>query len=364
MTPRALAAAAALVFALPLVLVQGGPAEADADIVVRPFDEGAFSWTEVLQDSVARSAARSYSARMVIVNLQPGGPHLTEVEVRHGPGGRMQVGRAESWLVGRGGNESFFFDSDAGELLQLGRVEQIAVSLEDVARKYDVSVAGRADLDSGPALVVTFTEIDGGTLRERLFVDDATGLVVRRETYVADRRPVRVVALTDLDVEGVRLDMPAPPEAVEFGHREALSAEGMETLGVTGWEVPDSLPGGFDLAAGFALPASDSGAIHLVYSDGLYVLSLYELHGHMAPEAAEGAVAYRSGEMHVYRWPGSEPERMVWSGAGRTFTAVTDAPMDTALQAIAALPSDPPDRFRDRLGRGFTRIGRWLWPFD
>lgn len=363
MTPRALAAAAALVFALPLVLAQAR-AQAEGDIEVRPFADGTFSWTEVLQDSAVRSAARAYSARMLVVNLAPGGPHLTEVELRQGPGGRLQVGRAESWLVGRGGSQSFFLDADAGQLLQLGRVERVDVGLQDVANKYDVDVTGRADLDSGPALAVTFTEREGGSLRERLFVDDATGIVVRRETYQADGRPVRVVALAELDVEGVRLDMPAPPEAVELGHREPLSERGIDTLGVTGWDVPRHLPGGFDLAAGFALPASDGGAIHLVYSDGLYVLSLYELHGHMAPEAVDDAVAYRSGDMHVYRWPGSEPERMVWTGAGRTFTAVTDAPMDTALQAIAALPSDPPDRFRDRLGRGFARIGRWLWPFD
>lgn len=363
MTTRELAAAAALVVALPLVLVQAG-AGADDQIVVRPFEDDAFDWTEVLAESAVRASVHPYGARMLIVNLAPGGPHLAEVELRQGPGGRMQVGRTASWLVGRDGDESFFFDSDAGQLLQLGQVERVDVGLQDVARKYDGQVVGRTQLDTGPALVITFTQRDTGMLRERLFVDDGSGLVVRRETYDAQERPVRVVVLTDLDVQSVNLDIPTEPEAIEFGHSEPLSDRGIETLAVTGWDVPRQLPGDFRLAAGFALPASDGGAIHLVYTDGLYVLSLYEQHGHMAQEATADAVAYRSDGMHVYRWPGSEPERMVWSGEGMTFTAVTDAPMDTALQAIAALPSDPPDRFRDRLGRGFTRIGGWLWPFD
>jgi hypothetical protein len=362
-TPRVLAFAATLVFTLPLAVAHA-QTDADRAIAVRPFEDGTFTWREVLDDAVARSSARAFRARMVILNLAPGGPHLTEADFRQGPGGRMQVGRAESWLVGRDRAASFFLDGDAGQLLQLGRIERVDVGVADIARKYDGEVVGRADLDTGPALVLVFTERDAGILRERLFVNDATGIVVRRETYGGDGRPVRVVALTGLDIEGVRMDMPEPTEMVEFGHREALSDQGIETLGVTGWDVPRELPGDFHLAAGYALPASDGGAIHLVYSDGLYVLSLYELHGHMAPETAEDAVPYRSGDMHVYRWPGSEPERMVWTGAGRTFTVVTDAPMDAAMQAIAALPSDPPDRFRDRLGRGFARIGRWLWPFD
>lgn len=67
--------------------------------------------------------------------------------------------------------------------------------------------------------------------------------------------------------------------------------------------------------------------------------------------------------MVIHRWPGAEPERMVWSGAGHTFTAVSDAPSDVVLHAVSALPHESPPSIGQRLMRGFGRIGDTLWPF-
>ncbi len=71
-----------------------------------------------------------------------------------------------------------------------------------------------------------------------------------------------------------------------------------------------------------------------------------------------------AGDRHVYRWPGSEPERMVWTGDGKTFTAISDAPYDQVLAAVGGFPNDPPGGLVDRMTRGVTRVARWVWPFD
>lgn len=356
------AVSAVVTLALPL-LFAGWQAGAEQDVAIEPPSSGAPTWSEVLQRSARQSDRMSYRAGMIIVNLSAGGPHLTEVQLARAPGGNLQLGRAESWLVGRDANQSFFVDEAAGHLLDLGQVEQLKVGLGDVSRKYDVELVGEAELDSGRSYVLVFRTAGDERAHERLFVHRDTGLVVRRETY-SNGAPVRVVTLTDLQIDPAPAITPPMEEASEFGPRENLSADGIETLSAAGWDVPQELPGGFSLAGSYAVTASESGAVHLVYSDGLYLLSVYEQPGHMAADAIDGATPFGHRGMYVYRWPGSEPERMVWSGAGRTFTAVTDAPPETALTALAALPADPPDRFRDRLGRGFVRIGRWIWPFD
>ena len=61
----------------------------------------------------------------------------------------------------------------------------------------------------------------------------------------------------------------------------------------------------------------------------------------------------------------SSPERLVWAGAGRVYTVLSDATPATMRAAVAALPHD---RVRHpgllaRIGRGLARVGSWLNPF-
>ena len=107
-----------------------------------------------------------------------------------------------------------------------------------------------------------------------------------------------------------------------------------------GWDVPTTVGPGFELRAGFTV--DDGAAVQLVYSDGLYTLSVYEQPGHVDVHALDGAVRSDRDGIPVYRWPGAEPERMVWNGDGHTFTAVTDAPADVLMDAVGDLPTTPP----------------------
>lgn len=326
-------------------------------------------WGAVMDRAIEASRGSAYEGRLVIVAFDEHGPTVTEVDVVQGPDGAMRVGRAEAWMVGRDRDDAFFFRREAGHLLRFGNVERIGFDRGELTRKYDVRRTGVEVLPSGPATVLAVRERGGVHDRERLFVDDATGIVVRRETFAADGAPRRVVAFTELRVAepgtaGLAVAPTPGLAAVDGGAGQSVSDEGLRILGEVGWAAPAELPAGFRLRRGYALPQPAASSLHLVYSDGLYTLSIYQQVGLLDTDAVAGARSHVADGRHVWRWPGSEPERLVWSDGGRTYTAVSDAPVDALLPALAGLPGEPPPALDQRLGRGLHRVVNWLWPFD
>lgn len=321
-------------------------------------------WRVVMERAVEASRSSAYQGRLLIAAVGDDGPTLAEVDIAQGTGGGMRVGRAEAWMVGRDSEEAFYFRREAGNLLRLGNVERIGFDVDELTRNYAVSPAGTRELRFGPAIVLAVRERDADHDRERLFVDEATGLVVRRETFAGDGTPQRVVAYTELEVVELSMERPAAQTDEHRGAGRAVSEEGLDILSRTGWAVPRELPHGFRLRNGYALPDPAGSSLHLVYSDGLYTLSVYEQPGRLDIDAISGASRHAIGDHEVWRWPGSEPERMVWSAEDLTFTAVSDAPMDVVTEAVAGLPGERPSSFDRRLVRGLRRVGGWLWPFD
>jgi hypothetical protein len=63
---------------------------------------------------------------------------------------------------------------------------------------------------------------------------------------------------------------------------------------------------------------------------------------------------------------GGSPERMVWSGGGRTWTLLSDAPDSAVQAAVLALPHVPTrvgDSAPRKVWRGMSVVGGWLNPF-
>lgn len=380
--------AAAAVLCAPSLLVRPPSAAATTTI-----DDDS-DWREMLDRAVSASRGSSFTASMAIVGFSSGGPSLAEVSLAQDDGGAVTVGRAEAWMVGRGDGEAFLWQPDtrdatgptersrarqAGSLLRLGGVEPAEFSVDALLDKYTAELGGRQELRTGPATVVRLRERGGPTIREQLYIDAATDLVVRRDTFDLAGRPARIVALTELDVheadDAQATSMPDDGDSLETTERgpvATLGPDDRDLLDQAGWVVRDRLGAGYELTAAYRLPegcpdcdgAEGGPTLHLVYSDGLYTLSLYEQRGRVAEAALRGSVPVDHGDLHVHRWPGSEPERMVWSGAGRTFTLVSDAPHDELLDALAGLPFDVPPSLAHRVGRGLARVAGWLWPFD
>lgn len=352
------------------VVLDGGSTDVDADTPPDP-DDG---WHKLLDDAIVASRTTSFEGRMVMIAFGPDGPDVTEVEVAQGSDGRLQVAEAETWLVGRVDGQAFYRQlpggpADAagdvvgrtdGVRLRLGGAERHWFSPDALRPKYAVRVEGHRLLATGRTVVVAVVARDTGVCRERLYVHERTGLVVRRDTFAVDGAPARVVAFTQLDVT----DQFPSSAALAATAGGAAATPDRDRLERAGWVVPPRLPAGYRLASGYVPRDSAGRSVHLVYSDGLYTVSLYEQVGRVDATALAGAVASVHDGHHVLRWPGSEPERMVWTGDDMTFTVVSDAPHDELMEVIGALPNDPPPSTAERIGRGLARLARWVWPLD
>jgi hypothetical protein len=353
----ALLGAAAALLAAAVVI----PSSAGADPAGRTDD-----WRDLLGRAVEAGREHVYEGRLMVVSFEGDGPVIGEVAVAQDGDGSLLTGPSESWMLGHRDGETFLGDHQSSTLLRVGGVERAELSLDRLARKYAVSVEGETVSLSRPAAVVAVRERDGGALRERLHVDVGSGLILRRETYDRRGTPVRLAAFTSLDLAPVRL----PPLAGDWERtveptRAPMPDRGRQILRDAGWVVPEGLPGGFGLVDASAVGEGGGSSLHLLFTDGLYTLSVYQQHGRPDGEAlrASGARPARVGPVPTYRWPGAEPAVHTWSGGSITFTAVTDAPADALAEALAALPYDQPPSLLDRLERGMLRVAGWVWPF-
>ena len=102
--------------------------------------------------------------------------------------------------------------------------------------------------------------------------------------------------------------------------------------------APETLADGYQR---MGIYKNDS-VLHVLYSDGVYDLSLFQQQGRLRGsdlpgkgerESVRGATGWR------YPWPGGQ--LVVWSTGGRVFTAVSDAPVDQVLTAVRSLPKVP-----------------------
>lgn len=341
--------AAALLVALPGTAVAEGHEEA---------------W-ELLERAFADSG-RSFEGRLVIVTLAPSGPAITEMRLARTSDGTLLEGASRAWMLGHLDGETLFGDTTSGRLLRLAGGRASVLSSHKMEHKYEAAVERSADGPGGASTVVVVRE--GDRLRERFVIDDDAGIVVRRETYDGEGKPVRLAAFTSLSFGPVELPTLGTGwvRSEVSPTRAAVTRRGADILHEVGWVVPDELPGGFERVDVSALGDGDGSTLRLLYSDGLYSMSLYEQTGRLDTAAllAKGAEPTRLGSGLVYRWPGSEPAPYVWTGGGYTFTVVSDAPPDVLASALVGLPNDGGGGLLTRIRRGFTRMLDWLTPWS
>lgn len=314
-------------------------------------------WRPLLARAMYASRVQPYRGTVIILAFDGPRLRLAEVEVVHDPDAGLEL-RGGGWVLGHTGSDAYLVR--AGEVLDLGEIPDRGFRLDDLTRKYTLRTEPPLPLDTGVATPVVVEESDGGRARERLYVDATTGLVVRRETYGPQGALERLVAFTELELGPTDIGGPSGSVRRDRGHPVALADT--DLLG-EGWVAPAQLPGGYQLEAVYRLPGVPDPSLHLVYGDGLYTLSLYEQQGSLDADALHGAVADELGGARVYRWPGAQPARLVWSADGVTFTLVSDAPSDHLEAVVTALPHQPTGGLLARVRRGLVRVAQWLWPF-
>jgi hypothetical protein len=204
----------------------------------------------------------------------------------------------------------------------------------DTEEKYDERVSVGPELLGYPTWS---TEIRvGGHVRERLFTDRGSGLLLRREQYDDHGRLQRAVGFRQLVVDRDAAPLPKPHVAARTDARRAVRATELHQPFV----APAALGGGYRRTGSFR----QRDVVQVVYSDGIYDLSVFEQRGRLGSDALPHGgqkVRVRNAWGRHYTWAGGQI--LLWQAGRTVYTAVGDGPYDDVARAVRALrPSSGP----------------------
>jgi len=337
----------------------------------RPVDGAEAAALTLLRRAAAAETATSYRGRKLFGSWSASGGESVLADVRHEPGQgtRLRITSAGG-PTGRdksGGEEEI---AEAG-----GELDQQALAL--LTDQYSLRIGDSTRCAGRAATVVEATPIDGGVVAGRFWVDDDSGLLLRRELYDDSGQTVRSTAFLDLDVTtapvaplltrpsggysapGVEADPPAGRDG------KLLDDAALDRLRADGWVLPDALPTGLVLYRARVVEVDGGGqAVQLTYSDGLFAASLFTQRGRLDTSALRGFTPTKLGGAVVYSRSGLY-RQLVWVGGEIVFTLVSDAPDARLEQIVRVLPhTEPSSTMRSRIGRGIDRMGSWINPFE
>ena len=193
-----------------------------------------------------------------------------------------------------------------------------------------------------PTAVVQASRPDG-TVAARWWVDDATGLQLAQQTFdpagdllvsagfaaVEVSPPAADLVLHPVDAASA--PSPGPPTT-----STALTLSNAPQLSRAGWSCEERL-------AGLALVrlrsdgATEPGAVHLVYSDGVSTLTVHEQRGSLA--AGPDGSSWDTG---LGAWTRTGPSNLAsWQSGDRVFTVATDGAASLLAAAVGSLPHEP-----------------------
>jgi sigma-E factor negative regulatory protein RseB len=305
---------------------------------------------DLLRHSAAAMRATSYSGTRMVSAWGPGESVTVLVDVEHvaGQGTRLSV---------RGGAPQ-----DAATFLAGGsgaeQASQMTVqSLQLLTEAYAVRLAERDSVAGRPSAVVEVSR--AGAVVARLWVDEASGLLLRREILDTSGRLVRESTFIDVHVAPSDFMAHLPP-AVPDAPSHGQGVRDVHSLESTGWDCPHQA-GTMQLVGTEVL--SGTHALHMTYSDGLSRMSVFEQHGSLDPDSVRGLESLRLAGHLVHIREGM-PTYAVWEQDGLVLTAVTDGPLDTVASVVAGQPPqvDAGLGFWDRVASGVARLGDWANP--
>jgi len=304
---------------------------------------------DLLRHSAAAMRATSYSGTRVVSAWGRDEAVTVLVDVEHvaGQGTRLSV---------RGGapqDAAMFLAGEAGT----GHAGEMTVqSLELLTEAYAVRLGGHDSVAGRPSRVVEVSRADATVAR--LWVDDASGLLLRREVFDVTGRLVRESTFIDVHVAPSDFMAHLPP-AVPERPPDGEGVRGVQSLERTGWDCPNHA--GTMQLVGMEVLGS-TGALHITYSDGLSRMSVFEQRGSLDPRSVRGLERVRLAGHLVHVREGM-PTYAVWEQDGLVLTAVTDGPLDTVAAVIAGQPPQVGALgFWDRVASGLARLGDWSTP--
>jgi sigma-E factor negative regulatory protein RseB len=332
----ACAVAAALVPARPVAALPGPEANSSA--------------VELLDR--AREAAETQSFDGVVaVEWRDGRQRHSEQVPVHSAGGVLRFGDE---VVGAGARR--MVHSTDGWLSLWGH--DVTTLGPSPTAKYRLAVEPGPDVAARPTDMVAVQLVGANRLRERLYVDRQSGLLLRRELLDSRGDPYRSVAFVAITNGTGVVEAAAASGAPRVTHsQEPAPARHLKAP----YKIKSRIGTGYRLVGAYKA----NGVVQQFFSDGLHGLSVFEQRGHLG--AAETTLAGESGggreveiSGHTMRaYSASVGEAVVWESDGMVYTAVTDAPWADLAGAVRDLPhADPPGRLR-RVARTVVSLFRW-----
>jgi sigma-E factor negative regulatory protein RseB len=201
-----------------------------------------------------------------------------------------------------------------------------------------------------------------GSIAARFWIDRVNRLATRREVYDADGTLVRATAYVDLTLGNPVLPNAATAAAPDPDER--LDASAVAALRREGWVLPAQFPDGMVLVDVRRQNAGKATVLHLSYTDGLSTVSVFVQRGRL--ETKEFG-SWRKSKMggRVFVHDDGLARHVTWSGHGRVYTVVADAPPKALSALVTRLPHGEKHRgVWGRFEHGLSRLGSWLDPFN
>jgi hypothetical protein len=289
-------------------------------------------------DSVAYSGVQSFWARSA------GGQVLrAAVEVQAVPGQGVQA-----QVLGRSGQpvgSGFTPATSAARMVD----HKLMTLLE---KNYLLTGWGDALAAGRPATVVEAWRT--GELAARWWVDDASGIVLGRQAFDDRGQEVMSVSFTEVQVTRSTAILEHLPASLDVPTTNTvLTLSNAPELDRQGWFCRTDLAG-LSLVRLRSDSALAPQAVHLVYSDGLTTISVFEQRGQLS--SAPGSSAWDTG-LRAYTQEGASSVAS-WQSGGRVFTVVTDGSTDLLAEVVRSLPHEPrPGRTTmGRIREGWARL--------
>jgi hypothetical protein len=279
------------------------------------------------------------------------------VKVQHVPGSgtRMQVLQT---AADQGGQ---MFEADDSQ--QTGGLTGYTPRMLDLlARNYSVVRAGQGEVSGRTTWVIEARRADG-SVAGRFHIDRQTGLMLRRELLDQQGREINLTVFFEIRPTAPKAQFvtAAAPRTIEAPWAHELASSDLGALRYQGWPLHTDLPDRLSLYD--ARQSDGSGpVVHLSYSDGLSVVSVFVQPGMLDATSLAGWRKATRGGRTVYLRD-TVQQRAMWTSQGYVFTVLADAPPEVVDSAVAALPHGGIG-FWTRLGRGLNRLTAWANPFD
>ena len=219
-----------------------------------------------------------------------------------------------------------------------------ATNRPDPAPKYELVPAGALEVARRPTRAYEVRE--GARVRERLYLDTETDLLLRREQL--DERGLirRAVGFATFTPDP---GTPAPRRPTDLEDRTGRHVSPAD-LSVP---VPPSLAAGYLRMATYR----EHGVVHALYSDGLYDLSLFEQPGRLQRRDVPAARRVTVGDRDAWTYAYAGGNILIWQAGGVVVTAVSDAPVDQLVDVARSLaPADRSPSLLDRLRRASRAV--------